>query len=270
MLVQHRDDNCRKALVTLGTDSMGPVLDVALPTFRRFAERHSYNLVIGDASLCDGRPPAWTKVPLLYNLMESFDFILWIDADAIILDFSQDPVDLLPKDAYQAMVKHQSGELVSPNTGVWLLRSGQRSRDFLREVWNSEQFIEHRYWENAAVIDLLGYGIESLRLEYESPWFDGTYWLPTEWNSHVGWSGLSSARIRHYAGMTNLTRARNMKVDLNYVLAAQSEGYSCWKFYILYGIGELMRRPIKVAKALSKHVHSRWVARLRSVFLPRW
>ena len=72
---------------------------------------------------------------------------------------SQDPVDLLPTDAFQAMVQHSGDDQLSPNTGVWLLRSCSRAKEFLREVWSSEKFIDHRLWENAAVLDLLGYDL---------------------------------------------------------------------------------------------------------------
>ena len=81
--------NCataKRALVTVGVGPMSGVLECALPTFRKFAERFGYDVILGNARWSFDRPAAWAKIPLILDALEKYDFVLWLDADTIILD----------------------------------------------------------------------------------------------------------------------------------------------------------------------------------------
>jgi hypothetical protein len=213
-----------KALATIGSGPMRRVLAVSLPTFRRFAERHGYHLVVGDGDSF-GRPAAWAKVPLLKDLLERFELVLWLDADAVVVDGTGDIAAALPATAYQGLVRHVSSRTGRelPNTGVWLLRSGERSGAFLDAVWDSGGFIYHKWWENAAVLHLLGYSVDDPGWRVrDSGWLTGTCWLPGEWN-RVTWQGRQApTRIRHYAGVPNRERILYMRGDLHEAAASQA------------------------------------------------
>jgi hypothetical protein len=187
-----------KALATIGSGPLAPVLALVLPTFAAYARRHGYQLVVGDGA-SDGRPPAWAKVPLLRRLLDEVDEALWIDADAVILDERVDLTSEVAPDAYQALVRHVTHDGDVPNTGVWFLR-GQRGRDLLDAVWQREEYTEHKWWENAAVMDLLGYCLDvPTQALLETPWVTGTHWLSPKWNAIPPWIPLP-CHVRHYAG----------------------------------------------------------------------
>ena len=59
------------------------------------------------------------------------------------------------KDFY--LVKHYIKERWVPNSGSFLIRNSDWGKKFLDDVWNKKEYIYHNYWENAAIIDLLGY-----------------------------------------------------------------------------------------------------------------
>jgi hypothetical protein len=201
-----------KVLATIGVGMMAPVLDATLPTFRKFASTHGYDLIIGDGHAA-GRPPAWGKVSLCRRLLDSYEQVLWIDADAIILQTDRDIASEMPGDAFQAMVSHSTGwSQEAPNAGVWLLR-GQRAAEFLDAVWAMDKYIDHNIWENGAVCELLGYSIDPYHRVQASPWMDGTVFLDETWNRHYLLVGLQQGRIRHYAGMSNEFRRRRMLID---------------------------------------------------------
>jgi hypothetical protein len=243
-----------RALLTLGSGPMKPILECTLPTFKAFAARHHYELIVGDVPNPFERPVPWAKISLIQEALKRYGFVLWLDADTIILDDSLDPVDCLPAEAFQAMVRHQSVEEACPNTGVWLLRSCEATHRFLDEVWNQHQFIDDPWWENAAVIDLLGYSLRPTNQERGSRWLSGTHWLANEWNSHVGWNGLVPARIRHYAGVSNISRLRNMTVDYHGFQAARASGVIRYLRLAQFGWGEFKRRPAVVLRALAKRL----------------
>lgn len=217
----------RKALATIGSGPMEPVLDQALPTFAEFASRHSYDVVAWRTNEhARGRPPSWGKVRLLRGLLDRYDLVLWLDADTIILDSSVDPAELLGPDDYQALVcLHQLGQEF-PTCGVWLIRSTPKAKAFLDAIWLKEEYIHDRYWEQAAALDLLGYSLRPAHLIAPTDWTEGTLLLDETWNCMpLITRELSPCRIRHYAGERNAVRRRQMRTDRHILAIASSGGW---------------------------------------------
>jgi len=208
----------RKALATFATGPASELLTLALPTFQEYADRHGYELVVAECA-ADGRPPSWGKIPLLQRLLLAHEFVLWIDADALILDSSVDLETVVPRNAFQAFavpVCSGADGTISPNCGVWALRGGDRAQDFLTEVWAQADLIDHWWWEQAAVMRLLGWSVEDpLAKLRDSAWDDGTFTLSEEWNSIPMFPvGYSLARIRHYAGWPAGRKRFDMRTDV--------------------------------------------------------
>lgn len=134
---------------------------LCLTSLEHYADRHGYRVLLhNDAT--SGRPPAWNKILVLKRVLddESCDFVLWVDADAV---FARYDVDIareiqVGRDLY--LVKHDFGGREKPNTGLMLLRNSSWARSFLGRTWDMTEYIYHPWWENAAVMDLLGYGAE--------------------------------------------------------------------------------------------------------------
>lgn len=217
----------RKALATIGSGAMERVLDEAMPTFAEFAERHSYDVVaFRSDEHAKGRPPSWGKVRLLRGLLERYDVVLWLDADTIVLDSSVDPADLLGPDDYQALVLLEQQGRVFPTCGVWLLRSTPKAKAFLDAVWAMEEHTDHHWWEQAAVVQLLGYLIPPDNGSAPTEWSRGTVLLDETWNCMPLVSRtLDPCRIRHYAGEKNAVRRRQMRTDRHALAAARSSGW---------------------------------------------
>ena len=182
---------------------MQPVLDQSLHTFRQFAERHGYDVVVGGDEAIADRAPAWSKIVLLRRLLESYDYVLWIDADAIILDDSVDPVDLFGERDYQALVRYRWNQEEGACTGVWILRNLQKAAAFLDAVWDGgDGYLQLHPWEQAAAMRLLGYSVDPDRFVAPTEWSDGTLWLPSEWDTIPAFTAgrrLERCRVRHYA-----------------------------------------------------------------------
>jgi hypothetical protein len=76
-------------------------------------------------------------------------------------------------------------------------------------VWESTQYLNHRWWEQAAVMDALGYDPETGGRVRESDWLDGVSWLHKSWNS-IRDDRAPDPRIRHWPGFTLTRRAAEM------------------------------------------------------------
>src|SRR3954464_6785441 len=87
-----------------------------------------------------GPPPAWGKVALLRELLESHELVLWIDADAVVVDGRDDIADELEPDRFIALVRHRPGEEFPPNPGGMLARPPARA--LLERIWNSTEYLD--------------------------------------------------------------------------------------------------------------------------------
>lgn len=212
--------NRHKVLVSAAGPRMAPLLDVAAPTFQRFARRHGYDLLLdrelddaaGDR---DGRARArarWHKPGLLRTLVPAYDLVVWIDADAVILRADRDIAEDLPRDCFQGLVLETFPDRRNPNTGVWVLRGGSDAGAFLDAVLGLGQ-LDHSWADQATVCRLLGWELgdrhgAGARPARPSGYLAGTAWLPADWNRV---RPSETARIRHFAGMALPTRLEAMR-----------------------------------------------------------
>ena len=208
---------------------MAPVLEQSLPTFSEFAARHGYDVVVGADPAPPGRSPAWAKVPMIRSLLDRYEAVLWIDADAIILDGSADPMEVFDPLCYQALVRHRWLHYDQPCTGVWLLRRDERALGFLDALlaYDGPYRTQHP-WEQAAAMLLLGYeSVDPGRLGTPTDWMAGTQWLDEEWDRipilEPG-RRLAPCRIRHYAAVPNTIRRSQMRADRHELAARAASG----------------------------------------------
>lgn len=207
-----------RVIVTAAEGPHAPMLELALPTFEHYAERFGYEIEVGagDEAVEAGRPGPWRKIPLIRQALERYDLVLWLDTDVMILDDSRDIADELESGDYQGLVEQVSGDGRIPNTGVWLLRAGDRAQSFLRATWDEVELIDHMWTDQAAAVTVLGYDLapwlpdaslaRPCERRRESPYFPGTRLLPGEWNSLFFWMPVARPRFNHHAGGWPLER----------------------------------------------------------------
>ena len=177
-----------RAIVTYAAGAHEELLDVALPTYRAFAERHRYDLVVGK-KMTD-LPPAWNKVPLLLDALKSYDEAVWFDCDLVVVH----PYDDFPpirEQSFHAMVRHYEHDSEVPNSGVWRVK-----RDvipLLEMLPKLEVFEEHGWWEQAALLTMMGYCVPPhghhfpdtrCRCVRPTRWYIGCEFMRLCWNSH--------------------------------------------------------------------------------------
>jgi hypothetical protein len=103
------------------------------------------------------------------------------------------------------LVAHTTAEasFPIPNSGVWVLRRHRYIQQFLESVWNTTKYINHKWWENAAVLELLGYDLSGGTLKIGKPTriTKHTRFLPLEWNS-IPQCPASNPRIVHFPAVS--------------------------------------------------------------------
>lgn len=193
-------------------------------TLKEFAKRFDYGLHIDAELVVTERGASWQKIPLIRKLFdEGYEFVFWLDADAIFMRYDQGLEGLIEpgKDLY--MVNHpvpdydMIGRKDTPNAGVMLLRNCEWTRDLLQRLWDFEEYVRHPWWENAALLDMMGYyyPLEKGENRLNSEFLEHVKFIDLEWNSfpHIQSCRASRPIIKHYAGLNNEYRRKYMSRD---------------------------------------------------------
>lgn len=180
----------RKAIVTLAVGPHEELLEVALPSFRTFGERHGYDVLVADP-IDSLRPPSWWKLPAMLSALVRYDEVLFLDADTVIVDPSED-LGVHPW-AWQALVEHHTGDGDVPNCAVWLVR--RPMIPFLNVAWSLDKYLNHGWWEQAAMHELMGYAGRPVSCVAQTELLGHTEFLDNGWNVHV-WDEPKAERPR--------------------------------------------------------------------------
>jgi hypothetical protein len=136
----------------------GAMAALTLHPMYRYAQIHGADMdCLNLAS--SAAPPSWMKVPALIVALQEYDEVLWLDCDVVVSRSQESIFGELPADAWQGMVVHQTECGQVPNCGVWLVR--KPIRDTLLAMWHDdlEEFRDHPWWEQGAMLRRLGYAV---------------------------------------------------------------------------------------------------------------
>lgn len=188
----------RLKIVSAYDAKYAPIGDISARSIRNYAAQTGHDFKIFD--LPDtGRPPAWGKIPVIRSALSESDheFVMWVDADACFVRSDRDIANEMKPGMDLYLVFHRiavhsffpgvHAAIDRPNSGVMVLRKSEWSFRFLDKIWGMTQYLNHGWWENAAIIDLLG-----LRAEFsgdfaknvpDPEWCGKTQPLPLPWNA---------------------------------------------------------------------------------------
>jgi hypothetical protein len=190
------------------------MLSISGLTFAEYAREWGWDLVLSGEDLSQGRPASWAKLPFVLELLAEYDFVLWIDPDAAFLRFDEDISSVVEpgKDVY--LVEHQWGIPIQrvPNAGVLLIRSGEWSRALFEQAWRHDHLIDHPWWDNAALMEVLGYDLSPAKLTRPNENTARVGFIDVAWNS-VPIDSSEDPILRHYAGPKTLDELREQLLD---------------------------------------------------------
>jgi hypothetical protein len=139
-------------IITAFTKNYQPYIDISSPILDKYCTKHNYEKHIYEIPDNYSRPVSWYKVEQLLNhINTNSGFSLWLDTDTIIInsDFKLDSIVSENKFIYI------SKDMNNINAGVMMIKNNTYSYEFFQKVWGSTQFLNHIWWEQAAMIDLI-------------------------------------------------------------------------------------------------------------------
>jgi hypothetical protein len=141
-----------KALITFA-ENMHEVAILTFTRMQQYAELHNYDFH------CIHRyntlPASWQKVYAFMEYLQTYDVVLWLDADALIRRIEYDISNVFDHTVgFQALAVEPNNK---PNCGVWLMRRNLQSLSFASSLMSISEYYLKPCWEQDAVHNLLGY-----------------------------------------------------------------------------------------------------------------
>lgn len=214
----------RTVLCSVGVGPHAALLELAEPSFEGLAERHGWALELRWRPFPHDRPPAWNKIVAVRSLLEDYETVVWIDADAVVMDPEPDITSVATPDRFLWMTKHHFQGEDQPNTGVLVVHAGEEAERFLDATWSVTHLVDHPWWEQAAMLHLLGFDVTSpghTHLVEPTDWYERVGWLDNRWNS-IPDDWHPAAHVHHYAGKSQQERVSLMSRDLRELLGPPS------------------------------------------------
>ncbi len=207
-------------------DAVTKLATLTLPRMEAFASRHGHELIVHKS---DGSSftNSWMKIPAIISALRGgFDFVFWLDIDALILRMDRDiledvqpGIDLLASWHGPETVR-LDGMPFPPhyNAGVYLIRRSDWSLDFFTRLLAMHGQVTHPWLEQAALHTMLGYN-DSLGNgpNVDKPDRAHVGHLDPMWNSIPGVAMAADPVIHHFAGLKGPVRFDLMKADTEIV-----------------------------------------------------
>ena len=103
-------------------------------------------------SKSEDRAYTWYKPKFILEVLEKYnpDYVLFLDADAIVCDFSQNIEDFIDTN-YNAIFARDYSDHSLMNAGVFLINNTEWSKDFLNKWWGAGDYIQGKDAKNLIV-----------------------------------------------------------------------------------------------------------------------
>jgi hypothetical protein len=131
---------------------------ITYPSYKNklaYCQKHDYNFFFYTESLDESRPIPWSKIKIIQEIFQDHHpkWVFWTDADSLIMNPKIKLKDLIDN-RYDMIV---ASDVCGINTGQFFIRNCKWSRNFLKRIYAKEQFINHGWWEQMAIMDELAH-----------------------------------------------------------------------------------------------------------------
>ena len=132
-------------IATLFNSDYSKIASITTPNMMAYARHHGYDF-ISSMQKYDERPCSWHKIPFIFNLLNLYDWILWLDTDVLFVDFSYKLEEFIDE-KYDSVIgwSHQ----IEP--GVWFIKKSNAMRELLDLTYKQDKFIHDGGWEQTGL-----------------------------------------------------------------------------------------------------------------------
>lgn len=120
-----------------------------------YCRQHGYGFRLYTEGFADDRHPSWSKILFVQDTLESYPWVVWMDADAIVTNPSI-MVEKYIDDRFMLIGgKQKYGGENAINFGVFLIRNDPDVKSFFKMVWDDVLHSERTAWEQDVVREVI-------------------------------------------------------------------------------------------------------------------
>lgn len=220
------------ALLTFATGKYKELSKLSRPVMQAYANQWGFDFFELDKSLDSNRPISWSKLLAVSKLLEDYEFVIYLDADVMILNLDENILQELNLTADFAWRISEVNGKSSPNAGVMVFRSTERTKAMLKCAYSQEDLIFDGWWEQASLIRVLGYNdprLDSGKNEKGNPLSPiNEMKLEAKWNSISVEPSVGQVNFRHFAGEPFAVKKLMMIEYLRYFHSVNSKSKLSW------------------------------------------
>jgi len=183
------------ALITLTVgDRYASMVEPAVRSKSGYCQKWDYPFINETRRLNESRPIAWSKIDLILRELPNYEYVVWVDADAFIMNQE------LPLEVFLLLLSDRQHMIIGEdlnclNAGVLIIRRDQSMFRLLTEINATSLYDNHGWWEQRALIQLYWQHVDSIRvvphrwchlINAFSPKVDPKYpYRPGDWCFHL-------------------------------------------------------------------------------------
>jgi len=202
---------------------------------RKYADYHQYHFISHILPYMDMLSKihpklhcTWYKILMINEYLNDnnnkYDYILWIDADAIIIDFNIKIEYFIKRSlGRDILIAEDMNPCCLINAGVILIKNTDWSKECFKQVWNLDRYDNVKFYEQSALVKVLrlnGQNLEKHKIFHTyvtggikgDKVFDNVLVVPhTDFNSNCGWLQMSKSGLTKLRRRKDKERIRTLK-----------------------------------------------------------
>mmetsp|Transcript_18188 Transcript_18188/g.35723 ORF Transcript_18188/g.35723 Transcript_18188/m.35723 type:complete len:394 (-) Transcript_18188:225-1406(-) len=214
-----------------------------------YAARHGYDVIVADEDIDKSRPAAWSKFIILKKYLDKYQYLMWMDADALFMNMTIRVEDLIDSH-HELFFARDEADI---NSGIFLIRNSEWSKWWLDQAWDQTWLIKgsHPFKYEQRAIQYM-YGVEAMEKDAEKhnhPLYEHredvrskTQVLPyCAFNSNICeefWTGLILFRRRQVAGWI----CDNVYANGDFIIHFAGKTPSSWRNWLFLEFAELAKQ----------------------------
>lgn len=124
---------------------------ISVPNKEAYAKQHGYDYLLSHETLEPSRPASWNKLRLMQKHIQEYDWLWWNDTDTLIMNPERCLEDLTDTN-FPVIVGSDDWGI---NCGNFLIQRAPDIDTILEEWWNKDDEVEHPWWEQRALMELM-------------------------------------------------------------------------------------------------------------------
>jgi hypothetical protein len=179
--------------------------DINYKINKAYCDKYNIELIKCNKKRYTTRHPSWEKIPLVLHYINSYDYVMWIDADAHFYIDSANIVDFIKEHSTNDIIF--SKDRNSPiNMGCFIVKNTPYSINFFKKLGYDEVLYKNNtmtcWWEQGVLIDM--WQVNMLEIKSNSIRLDYGILQHFDENELIKWS--KKPFIYHLAGRDTTTR----------------------------------------------------------------